>query len=291
MGRLAIIAGRGVLPRMLAAHCAQQGTPCLIVTFNGFSADWMRDHPRIDARFEKLGELFEGLRVQGCDRVVFAGGMDRPGIDPTAFDTKTLALAPRIFGQLGKGDDALLRAIAKIFAEEGLEVIAAHDVLPALLASGGLMTRKAPSADDLADISRARELVAMLGAQDVGQGAVVAQGLCLGLETLQGTDRMLEFVAHSAQGLRPDPHGARGVLFKAPKPGQDRRMDLPAIGPGTVERAQAAGLAGIAVVAGGVMLLERKRLLALADEAGLFVFGVAPNADPNPDSDTGAKDG
>ena len=111
-----------------------------------------------------------------------------------------------------------------------------------------------------------------LGAVDVGQGAVVAQGLCLGVEALPGTDAMLDFVAHTGATLRPDPKGARGLLYKAPKPGQDRRVDLPAIGPATVAQAAAAGLAGIAWAAGGVLLLDRAATIAAAQESGLFLW-------------------
>ena len=103
----------------------------------------------------------------------------------------------------------------------------------------------------------------------------MAQGLCMGVESLQGTDRMLEFVAQTAAPLRPDPDGAKGVLFKGAKPAQDRRVDLPAIGPQTVKNARAAGLAGLALEAGGVLLIDGAAVVAAADEAGLFVFGLA----------------
>ena len=134
-----------------------------------------------------------------------------------------------------------------------------------------------PTAADIADADRAAKIVEGLGALDLGQGAVVAQGLCLAVETLPGTDAMLAFAALHDPALRPNPKGARGVLYKAPKPGQDRRIDLPAIGPETVAGAARAGLAGIAWEAGGVLLLDRDATVAAAAAAGLFLWSRAPD--------------
>jgi DUF1009 family protein len=147
-------------------------------------------------------------------------------------------------------------------------------LLTGLLAPDGAFAGPAPDEAAQADIARARELAAAIGALDVGQGAVVAQGVCLGLETIQGTDALLDFVAATPQRLRPE-SGRAGVLYKGPKPGQDWRMDLPAIGPETVRRAADAGLAGIAVRAGGVLVLGREATVAAAERAGLFLWGEA----------------
>ncbi len=113
--------------------------------------------------------------------------------------------------------------------------------------------------------------MAGLGHLDIGQGAVVAQGLCLAVETLPGTEAMLDFVA-AHPNLRPNPDGAQGVFYKAPKPGQDRRIDLPTLGPDSVAQAMRAGLAGIAWQAGGVIVLDRAETVAAAREAGLFLW-------------------
>ncbi len=138
-----------------------------------------------------------------------------------------------------------------------------------------MLTAAQPGKADEKDATRAAAIVAALGQADVGQGAVVAQGLCLALETLPGTDAMLRFVA-GLDDLRPDPKGAKGLLYKAPKPGQERRVDLPALGPGTVRAAAEAGLGGIAFEAGGVMLLDRDQMLAEADRLGLFLWAREP---------------
>ena len=272
---LAIISGRGALPHLLADECSRSKRDCVIVGFPGQRFPWLGSQPLIAAEFEKLGALFDAMRAAGCTSVVFAGGIDRPQFDPKRFDEKTLEIAPVLLPSLQGGDAGTLKAIASIFENEGFLIEAAHDLLASAIASPGAMGSEVPDAADLEDMDRAREIVKALGSVDVGQGAVVAQGLCLGLESLQGTDRMLEFVARTGKDMRPDSNGARGVLFKAAKPGQHLRMDMPAIGPRTLELAHEAGLAGVAVEAGEVLLLERQTTIETANRLGLFLYGLA----------------
>jgi DUF1009 family protein len=268
---LAIVAGRGDLPRLLAEDCARAGRPYRVVVFDGVPLDWTAAHPVLRAAFEKPGRLFADLRAAGCGLVTFAGGIARPELRPLRFDLKMLRLAPRLLRGLRSGDDATLRMVAGLFEAEGFAVRAPQEILPDLVAPSGVLGRHAPDERDRADAARAADIVKALGAADVGQAAVVAAGICLGLESIQGTDAMLDFVARTPAELRPK--GARGVLYKAPKPGQDVRLDLPAIGPGTLRRAAAAGLAGVAVQAGAVMVLGYAATVAAADSAGLFLWG------------------
>ena len=152
-------------------------------------------------------------------------------------------------------------------------VEAAQDTLPDLLIEAGFLGQISPTVEDLDDIARAAEIASALGRVDVGQAAVVAQGICLGVESIQGTDALLRFVMETAVAFRPNPIAAKGVLFKAPKSIQDRRFDLPAIGPDTVKAAAKAGLAGIALAAGQAMILDRAATVAAADQTGLFIYG------------------
>lgn len=268
--RLAILAGRGALPGLLARAAPE----ALFVTFDGVGAEPPKGHAHhLRAAFSQIGALFDGLRAQGVDQVVLAGAMARPTLDPDQFDDRMQALAPRLMAAMTGGDDALLRLVIKVFEEEGFAVLGAHQVAPDLVASEGVLTRAEPTGADFADIERATAILAALAPLDIGQATVVAGGLCLGIETLQGTDALLRFVAATPADLRRQPGG---VLVKRPKAGQELRVDMPAIGPDTVKAAAAAGLGGIVVTAGQVMLLERDALLATADEAELFLWAIAP---------------
>lgn len=272
---LAIVAGHGVLPRLLAEDCVRCGRPYRVVVFEGISLDWTPMHPVLAAEFEKPGRLFADLRSAGCRSVTFAGAMHRPVLNPLRFDFKMLRLAPKLTVGLRAGDDTTLRLLAEIFEAEGISLLAPQAILSNLMMPEGVITRARPSDADRRDAERAAAIVTRLGAADVGQGAVVAQGLCLGLESIQGTDAMLAFVERTARDLRPDPAGSRGVLYKCPKPEQDWRVDLPAIGPQTLRASAAAGLAGVAVQAHGVLLLDRAEAVAAADALGLFIWGRA----------------
>lgn len=271
---LAILSGRGSLPEQLCAAARADGREVVIVRFGGQDLPWLGNNRLIEAEFECLGAMFEALAQAGVGAVVLAGAMKRPNLNPSRFDAGTLALLPRLIPHLGKGDDALMREIAEVFSEKGFIVEVPQDILTELLAGEGILGGVAPTEADLTDAHRAATIVDEIGRLDIGQGAVVAQGLSLALESLPGTDRMLEFVQANAQGLRPDPDGAKGVLFKGPKPGQDLRVDMPAIGPLTVENAARAGLAGIAVRAGKVLVLERENTIGTADRLGLFLYGL-----------------
>lgn len=274
MTKTALIAGQGALPAILARALARSGTDHLVAEMEGFACAIPGVEP-LRFRIERLVPFLDHLAGQGVERVVMAGAIRRPRVEAELVDPRTATLLPRLIGAFGKGDDALLREVIGIFEDWGLTVVGADAIAPELVPPAGVLVGQ-PSDADARDVERAAELVSVLGRVDVGQGAVVAQGLCLGLETLPGTDAMLRYVAAEAAGLRPDPNGARGVLFKAPKPGQDRRIDLPTIGPDTVRAAAAAGLAGIAWEAGGVILLHRAEVEQLAAEAGLFLWSWAP---------------
>jgi DUF1009 family protein len=272
-GGLGILAGRGMLPKLIAEDCARRGRAYRVVEFEGVPLDWTGAHPVLRAAFEKPGRLFADLRAAGCGAVTFAGSITRPALNPLRFDLTMLRLAPRVFEGMRGGDDSALRLAAEVFEAEGLTLVAPQVILADLVVPAGVPTRAQPGAADRADAARAAQIVAALGAADVGQGAVVAQGICLGLESIQGTDAMLAFVERTAAGFRPDPAGARGVLYKAPKPAQDWRMDLPAIGPDTMRNAAAAGLAGVVVQAGGALMLGRAETIAAADAVGVFLWG------------------
>lgn len=275
-GALAIVAGSGALPRMLAEECQRRKRPYQVVVYEGIHLDWSENHPVIPAIFEKPGKLFSALRRAGCTQVTFAGGMRRPKVSPMRFDLKAIRLAPTLFRALRSGDDAALRIVTEIFEDEGLTIVGAHKLLSHLIARAGVRTVAQPSEADKQDAARAAVIVEALGQVDVGQGAVVAQGICLATESIQGTDAMLDFVTMTGGPFRPDPDGAKGVLLKAPKPGQDWRTDLPAIGPQTIEKAHEAGLAGVVVQAGGVLILGEAETIARADQLGLFLWAREP---------------
>jgi DUF1009 family protein len=268
---LGILAGGGRLPGQVAAAAQAAGRPIFLVGLEGFADPAvLRPWPHEIIRMGAAGRILAALRRHGCQDLVLIGPVRRPSL----LDMRPDAKGARILAGIGRaafaGDDGLLAAVIRVFSEEGFRVIGAQDVLREALAPAGLLTRSAPDAMALADISRGVTVVRALGAVDVGQGCVVQQGLVLAVEAAEGTDAML---ARCGGLVRPGPGG---VLVKLVKPDQERRADLPTIGPDTVRAAAAAGLRGIAFEAGGTILADRAAAVAEADAAGLFLLGLDP---------------
>ena len=267
MTRTALIAGRGALPATLAGAAAIRP---FIAAMPGFPPEGLT--PDITFHLERLMPFLNALHDAGVTRVVFAGEVTRPkDIEAGLIDSATATILPRLLAAMQAGDDATLRAVIALFEGHGLAVVGPADLAPGLLPGPGLLTGTLTD-QDRADATRAAAIVQALGAVDVGQGAVVQQGLCLGVEALPGTDAMLAQVA----AIDPSLRRAGGLLYKAPKPAQDRRIDLPAIGPATAAAAARAGLGGIAFEAGGTILLDRAATIAACDAAGMFLWSRAP---------------
>ena len=274
-GRLAIVAGSGQLPLYVANAAREMGEDPFIVRLRDDSRfDWSGfDNAVISVGdVAGLGRLLRDNRV---DRVVLSGAVARRPewreIRPTV--AILLKLPSIVKTLLSGGDDAVLQMVIKIIGTLGAKVIGAHEIAPGLLATTGAFGTQKPDEDDLKDIRRAAEAALALGKLDVGQGAVSVGGRIVALEGVEGTDAMLLRVAALRAEGRISPR-RRGVLVKLCKPQQDVRADLPTIGIETVENAQKAGLAGIAVEAGRALVLDRDAMLKAADQAGIFVCGI-----------------
>ncbi len=262
---LALIAGQGRLPKLLAEQARQDGRDIVYCAFH--NAPDTGERPDIVFRMETLGSLVRQLRARGVTEVCFAGGIRRPHFNPLKLSLASLMLVPRFVAALRKGDDGALRALLGLFEENGMAVRGAHEIRPNLLPDEGIATREKPTRADRADAARGAEIVGAMGQADVGQACVVARRQALAIEAMPGTDWMLASLRNRPEGL---PDG--GLLYKAPKPSQDRRVDLPTIGPGTIRAAAEAGLRGVVIEAGGVMVLDLDDTLAAADAAGLFLW-------------------
>src|SRR6185312_9420122 len=168
-----------------------------------------------------------------------------------------------------------LRYLMQGFEKEGFAIEGAHEVMGELALGEGPLGAHAPGEAHGADIAKAIEVARAIGALDIGQGAVVCDGLVLAVEAQEGTDAMLRRVADLPADVRGTPERRRGVLAKVAKPIQEDRVDLPTIGLATVEAAAAAGLAGIVGVAGKMLVLDRDAVIRAADAAGLFIAGAS----------------
>lgn len=273
MNKLGILAGGGPLPGQVAQAALDAGRGVFLVGFQGYAEpEVLAPFPHDYARLGAAGRILELLRAHECRDLVLVGPVKRPSLLTLFPDAEGARLLARIGRQAFLGDDSILAAVVRVLGELGFNVIGAQDVLHTMLGPAGALTKAEPDAQAWIDIRRGVEVVLALGAVDVGQGCIVQQGAVLAVEAIEGTDAM---IARSQALARP---GEGGVLVKLVKPGQDRRADLPTIGPGTIAAAATAGLRGIAYEAGGTILTDRAAIVQAAQATGLFVVGIDPAA-------------
>lgn len=295
---LALICGTGDLPRLIAEAQAERPLVCVLDGFapEGLAAD-------VGFRLERLGSLLQDLTARGVTRVCFCGAIRRPAIDPSLIDAATLPLVPVLQAAMAQGDDGALRAVISVFEEAGFAVQGADRLLPELLAQAGVATRAQPEPRHRADVQEALLALAEMGARDEGQAVVVRAGRVVAREGPEGTDAMLagltvggseasgagdpldwivetshDMLQGAAEWLSDREDAALreslvgGILYKGPKPGQERRADLPTIGPGTARAVVAARLDGIVIEAGGVLVVDPGQVVEILDAAGRFLW-------------------
>ncbi|SLN16860.1 LpxI family protein [Pseudooctadecabacter jejudonensis] len=310
---VALIAGTGGVPPIVARALDAQGRPPIVCEMSGFASGVTGEYMRVPFRIETLGTFLNRLQALDVTEVCMVGAMQRPNIDPTAVDAATAPLIETLVAAMAQGDDGTLRAIVALFEERGMTVVGAHQIAPQLLPAAGVLTQTLPP-DLTVDVSVATRALAEMGQADLGQAMIVNKGHVIAREDARGTDALLQdFCAdrpapheapHQAphqtsdpfstvmdtasdllggaadwlsgrDGHAPQTEAVGGFLFKGPKPDQDLRVDMPTIGPSTAARAREAGLAGIVIQEGGVMIVDAPAVIATLNAAGLYLW-VSP---------------
>ena len=270
-GALGILAGGGPIPGQVARAARDAGRPVFVIGFQGFAEPAVIENfPHEYVRLGAAGRMLELLRQHDCRDLVLVGPVRRPSLLSLRPDAEGTRILAKIGAAAFLGDDGMLAAVVRVLGEEGFTILGAHEVMETMLGASGVVSRLKPDAAAWGDIHRGIEVARALGSVDVGQGCIVQQGIVLAVEAIEGTDAM---IARSAVLARP---GAGGVLIKLVKPAQDRRADLPTIGPDTITNAHKAGLRGIAYEAGGTIFTDKAGTIRAADDAGLFLIGIDP---------------
>lgn len=270
-----VIAGGGAMPFAVADSLSARGIAAVIFALKGAcdpaGVERFRHHWISVGQFGKATRL---LRSEGCRDLIFIGSLGRPALSDIRLDWGTLRVMGSVVAAFRGGDDHLLSSIGRIFEQDGFRMVGIRDAAPDLLMPAGLITRAVPDDTATADIARGRDVLAALGPFDIGQAAVVIDGHVVAVEDIEGTDGLLARVARLREEGRIRARSGRGVLVKMPKSSQDLRYDLPTVGPRTVEGAEKAGLAGIAVAAANTLAAEPQAMVEAADKCGLFVTGI-----------------
>tara|TARA_R110000868_G_scaffold10313_8_gene50580 strand:- start:1379 stop:2200 length:822 start_codon:yes stop_codon:yes gene_type:complete len=269
--KLGVIAGGGALPGQVISACRETGRDFFVLAFEG-SADpaILGDAPVQWIRMSGLSKAFESARREGVEELVLVGKIPRPSVFELMRDARSAKFLAKV-GTRMLGDDNILSAVVREIEEaEGFRVIGPEVILDNIMATAGCYGAVEPNADEMDDIRRGMDVLRTMGPLDIGQGVVVQNGMILGVEAAEGTDRLIERCAEFVNR-----ETAGGVFVKAAKPSQDRRIDLPAVGSSTMNRAIRAGLRGIAIEAGGALVVDRQAMVDAADAAGVFLFGIS----------------
>lgn len=269
--KLGIIAGGGTIPQLLINRCLETGRDFFVLAIEGNACSdyFTAKVPHQWIRIGQAGTGFKRFAEEKVQDVVMIGTIKRPSFKELVPDLRTAAFFAKI-GAKALGDDGILRALVNELESEGMNVRGIHEVMPELLIKEGVLGKHKPDKKAITDIRRGVEVALALGRLDVGQAVVVQQGLVLGVEGIEGTDRLLLRCGEYKR------KGEGGVLVKLRKPQQDMRIDLPTVGLRTVQNAAASGLRGIAVHAGNGLIVDQAEVIELANKEGLFIIGINP---------------
>ncbi len=269
--KLGIIAGGGRIPRQVVEYCQEREIPFFVVALESHANnDLVVDVPHIWARLGEAGKVFKHLKENEVTEIMLIGSVKRPSFVQIVPDWEGLKFIAKI-AKNAFGDDSLLRLVIAEIEKRGYTVIGVEDVLPNILATEGVYGKIKPTKEELKDIDYGLKAASQLGSLDIGQGVIVQQGIILAVEAIEGTDELIK----RSKDLKRS--GANPILIKAKKPSQDGRIDLPTIGKKTVLNAAESGFSGIAVQAGGALVVDKEDMIKAADEKGLFVIGVEVN--------------
>lgn len=261
------------MPLRLANVAQEQGRDVHIIALAGEALQTIETFSHTWIKWGEFGRLFKALENHNCQEVVIIGSVSRPDMKHVRLDLGALKSLPFLLSLMSGGDDSILSRIVQFFETKGFLIKGIHEVAPQFLAPEGVMTKKKPSAQDHKDIAKGLEVVQTLGALDVGQAAIVAKDYVLAVEAAEGTDAMLERAKSLRQWWKKGRQA--GVLVKCPKPGQEQRIDMPTIGSHTINLAADAGLSGLAIMAGQVLIADQDEMIKAAHNRGLFVVGIA----------------
>lgn len=270
--KLGIVAGGGELPHQVIEWCRQNNRPYFTLAIKGNADEkyFTKDINHEWIRIGQAGTGFKRMKEENVKEIVLIGTIKRPTLSELVPDFRTTAFFTKI-GVKSLGDDGILRALVKEIEQEGMKVVGIQEVVPDLLIKEGVLSKKSPDKEDEEDIRRGIEVANTLGRLDIGQSVVVQQGLVLGVEGIEGTDKLIIRCAdYKRKGKAP-------VLVKLRKPQQDLRVDLPTIGTATIENAHKSGFKGIAVHAGNTLIVNEKEVIKLADKYGMFIKGIIPS--------------
>ena len=275
-----LIAGNGRFPFLVLQGARSQGIDMAVIAIKE-EADPALEKQARRLHWVSLGELsktIDLLHQEGVTQAVMAGQVKHNKIfSAIRPDWK---LAKLLFALPKKNTDSLIGAVAKVLQEDGIQLVDSTIFLKPLLPEAGVLTRRAPSEEESADMAYGLGIARSIAGMDIGQTVVVCSQACIAVEAMEGTDETITRAARIAAG-KPL------VVAKVSKPGQDMRFDVPVVGLPTIATMKLAGATALAVDAQRTLLFDREELLAAANEAGITIQAFLPSIATKPKSPSG----
>jgi hypothetical protein len=283
--KLGLIAGNGRFPFLLLDAARAQGQEVVVAAIRE-ETDPEIDQcaagdPGITVHWLSLGQLsrlIETFQKEGVSRAVMAGQVRHRQIFSSI--RPDWRLAKLLFNLRTRSTDVLLGAVAKVLADEGIELISSTAFLEPLLAQEGVLTARIPDKNECSNIEFGLGVAHAVAGFDIGQTVVVAAQACVAVEAMEGTDEAIERAGELMRlldGTSPISASTldrRLTVVKVAKPNQDMRFDVPVIGHATVETMIRAGASCLSVEAGRTLLFDRESLLERADQAGIAIVAT-----------------
>ena len=275
-----LIAGNGRFPFLVLEGARSQGIEMAVIAIKEeASAELEKSAKRV--HWVSLGELSKAidlLRQEGVTRAVMAGQVKHNKIFSAI--RPDLKLAKLLFSLPRKSTDALIGGVARVLHDEGIQLVDSTLFLKPLLPEPGVLTRRAPTEQETADIVYGHNVARQIAGMDIGQTVVISDQACIAVEAMEGTDETIARAARLAGG-KPL------VVVKVSKPGQDMRFDVPVVGLPTIEQMKSSRATALAVDAGRTLLFDREKLIEMADAAGIAIQACAPAASVEPKAAAG----
>ncbi|AFB20789.1 LpxI family protein [Rickettsia canadensis] len=263
---LGIISGRGSLPYLIAKNYTMQGGKCYITAIQGETdINQIKNFEYKVFKIGMVGEAIKYFKENEVQNIIFIGGVNRPNFKNLAVDKIGGLLLFKILGQKIRGDDSLLKTVADFFESYGFKVISSNKIYKNQQCDSNIITDTHPTSSDKNDIELGIKILNHLSPFDIAQSVIIESGYILGIEAAEGTDNLIARCAD----LRKNPH--EGVLVKIPKLGQDTRLDIPTIGPGTIQNLAKYNYCGIAIKADEMIVVEQELTVKLANEHKIFI--------------------
>ncbi len=267
--RWALVAGNGRFPFLVLDAARSQGIEMVVMAIKEEAfAEIASVAPRIHwVSLGELGKTLDLLKQERVTKAVMAGQVKHNKIFSSI--RPDWRMAKLLMSLATKNTDSLIGAVAKLLHEEGIELVDSTAFLKPLLPEPGLLTRRAPTAEEAADIEYGRSIARVIAGLDLGQTVVVRDHACVAIETMEGTDETIERAARIAGGQRI-------AVIKVSKPRQDMRFDVPVVGPPTVEVMKRSGATALAIDARRTLVIDRAAMIAAADAAGISIHAFEP---------------